>query len=164
MCLLLSADKASSQVIAQATGFSIDAITDIRRRWQDRGFGCLKDRPRRKFSSKATPQYRKQLRRALRWGPLRLGYIHTVWSLARLNAHMKVTTGVSFCIDWIRKLVLAEGYVYRRPKHTLKGRRDERAFRRAQRQLASLKRGRYAPEPTTSSGIPTSRSSTCIRT
>ncbi len=164
VCLLLSADKVSSKVIAQAAGFSLDAITDVRRRWQERGFGCLKDRPRREFSSKATPLYRKELRRSLRLGPSRLGYVHTVWSLGRLNAHMKATTGVSFCIDWIRRLVRAEGYVYRRPKHTLKGRRDERAFRKAQRQLGSLKRGRPAPEPTTNSGIPTSRSSTCIRT
>ena len=66
VCLLLSANGASSKVIAQATGFSIDAITDIRRRWQQRGFGCLKDRPRRKAASKATPAYRKELRRALR--------------------------------------------------------------------------------------------------
>jgi transposase len=164
VCLLLSADKASSKVVAQATGFSIDAITDIRRRWRHRGFGCLKDRPRGNRKSKATRVYRKELRRALSRGPLKLGYLHTVWNLARLNSHMKSVTGVSFCIDWIRKLVLAEGYVYRRPKHTLKGRRDERAFRKAQRQLAALKRGRHAPEPTLSSGIPTSPRLICIRT
>jgi len=164
VCLLLSADRASSKVIAQATGFSIDGITEIRRRWRQRGFGCLKDRPRRKGCSKATGAYRKELRRALRLGPLRLGYLHTVWSLGRLNAHMKSVTGVSFCIDWIRKLVLAEGYVYRRPKHTLKGRRNERAFRKAQRQLAALKRGRCTPEPILSSGTSTNPRLICIPT
>jgi len=164
VCLLLSADGASSKTIAEATGLSIDAITDIRRRWQQRGFGCLKDRPRKHFASKATPAYRKELRRALRLGPLAFGYVHTVWSLPRLNAHLKRTTGVSFCKAWMQQLVTAEGFVYRRPKHTLKGRRDERAFRKAQRQLNRLKRGRYAQERTTNFGTPMRPSFTCIPT
>lgn len=37
--------------------------------------------------------------------------------------------------------MLAEGFVYRRPKHTLKGKRNERAFRKAQRALNRLKKG-----------------------
>jgi transposase len=164
VCLLLSADGASSRTIAEATGLSIDAITDIRRRWQQRGFGCLKDRARKHFASKATPAYREELRRALRLGPLALGYVHTVWSLPRLNAHLKAVTGISFCKAWMQRLVTAEGYVYRRPKHTLKGRRDERAFRKAQRQLNRLKKGRYAQEPTTNSGTPTPLSFTSIPT
>ena len=164
VCLLLSADGASSRTIAQATGLSIDAITDTRRRWQRRGFGCLKDRPRGRIQSKATPAYRKQLRRALRRGPLAFGYIHTVWSLRRLNAHLKSVTGVSFCKDYLRRLVKAEGFVYRRPKHTLKGRRDERAFRKAQRQLNGLKKGRCSLPPITNCGSPTPANSICIRT
>lgn len=163
VCLLLSADGASSKTIAQATGLSIDAITDIRRRWQQRGLGCLKDLPRGHLESKATPAYRKQLRQALRRGPLAFGYVHTVWSLQRLNAHLKSITGVSFCKDYLRRLVKAEGFVYRRPKHTLKGRRDERAFGKAQRQLDGLKRGRCVRAPTTNSGSPTPASSICIR-
>jgi len=164
VCLLLSADGASSQTIAQATGLSIDAITDIRRRWQERLLGGLKDRPRRHAESRATPAYRQQLRRALRRGPLAFGYVHTVWSLLRLNAHLKSVTGVSFCKDYLRRLVLAEGFVYRRPKHTLKGRRDEHAFLRARRQLNRLKKGRYSPTPTTNSGTRMPASSTSIRT
>jgi hypothetical protein len=108
--------------------------------------------------------HREELRRALRLGPLALGYVHTVWSLPRLNAHLKAVTGISFCKAWMQRLVTAEGYVYRRPKHTLKGRRDERAFRKAQRQLNRLKKGRYAQEPTTNSGTPTPLSFTSIPT
>lgn len=164
ICLLLSADGASSKIIARATGFSIDAITDIRRRWQERGLGCLKDRPRGHTPSKATPAYRQQLRQALRRGPLAFGYVHTVWSLRRLNAHLQSITGVSFCKDYLRRLVQAEGFVYRRPKHTLKGRRDEQAFRKAQRQLHRLKKGRCSSASTTNCGTPMPANSICIRT
>jgi transposase len=164
VCLLLSADGASSKTIALASGLSIDAITDIRRRWQRRRFDCLEDRPRKHLASKATPAYRRQLRKALRLGPLAFGYIHTVWSLERLDAHMKALTGIGFCKDYLRKLVRAEGFVYRRPKHTLKGRRDQQAFRKAQRQLNLLKRGLYDLTPTTNCGTPMPRNSTCILT
>ena len=61
---LLSANRASSKLIVQPAHLFIDAVTDIRRRWQQQGFGCMKDRPRRKACSKATPAYRKELRRA----------------------------------------------------------------------------------------------------
>jgi len=69
------------------------------------------------------------------------GYVFTTWSIARLNAHLQNVTGTPICNDWLRQLVHAEGFVYRQPKHTLKGKRDERAFRRAQRKLQKLKKG-----------------------
>jgi len=34
---------------------------------------------------------------------------------------MQVVTGIKICNDWLRQLVQAEGFVSRRPKHTLKG-------------------------------------------
>jgi len=46
ICLLLSADGAPSRAFQQATGLSLDAITDIRHRWRRRGRGSLEDRPR----------------------------------------------------------------------------------------------------------------------
>jgi transposase len=141
VCLLLSADGACSKLISQVTGLSGDAITDIRRRWHQRGMTSLRELPRPGRPPKITAQYRKQLRKALRDGPLSYGYIFSTWSIARLNAHLKATTGVKVCNDWLRQLVHAEGFVYRRPKYTLKGKRDERAFRKAQKVLNRLKKG-----------------------
>jgi hypothetical protein len=69
------------------------------------------------------------------------GYIFTTWSIVRLNTHLQAATGIKVCNAWLRKLVLAEGFVYRRPKHTLRGKRNERAFRKAQRKLSQLKKG-----------------------
>jgi len=141
VCLLLSADGAPSKLICQVTGLSGDAITDIRRRWQERGMASLRELPRPGRPPKVTAEYRKQLRKAIRAGPLAYGYIFTVWSIARLNAHLQKTTSIKICNDWLRQLVLAEGFVYRRPKHTLKGKRNEKAFRRAQKSLNRLKKG-----------------------
>lgn len=162
VCLLLSADGASSRTIQQATGLSLDAITDIRRRWRQRGRGSLEDRPRCGRPSRVTPAYQRFLRQALTRGPPAYGYLFTVWSIPRLNTHLNARTHIGFCDESVRRLVLAEGYVFRRPKHTLKGKRNEKAFRQAQRQLRRLKRGLYGPTPTTNSGSRTRPSSTSI--
>ena len=141
VCLLLSADGASNQLIAQATGLAADTLTRIRRRWNEQGMASVKDAPRPGRPPKVSPACRQELRDALRRGPLACGYAFTTWSIARLNTHLHRRTGITICNDWLRRLVRAEGFVYRRPKHTLKGKRDERAYRRAQKELQRLKKG-----------------------
>ncbi len=160
ICLLMSAEASSNKVISQATGLCSDAITDIRRRWQEHGMASLQDRPRSGRPTTTTPAYHRELRKALRRGPRAYGYIFTVWSVARLNAHLKKTTGVSIGESRIRQLIRAEGFVYRRPKHTLKGKRNEKAYRKAQRALSRLKKGPFAQGPITNSGTRTNPSST----
>jgi transposase len=83
MCLLLSAAGQQATTIAGTIGLSLDAITDIRRRWRERGLRSLDDRPRSGRPPRVTAAYRRELRRALRRGPLACGYIFTVWSIAR---------------------------------------------------------------------------------
>lgn len=160
ICLLMSAEASSNQAITRATGLCSDAITNIRRRWQVHGMASLKDRPRSGRPPTITAAYRRELRKALRVGPRTYGYIFTVWSVARLNAHLKKTTDISVGESRLRQLIRAEGFVYRRPKHTLKGKRNEKAFRKAQRALSHLKKGRFTPEPITNSGTRTNPSST----
>lgn len=164
VCLLMSAQGASNGAVCQATGLCSDGVTYIRRQWRARGMASLVDRPHTGRPSKATAEYRRMLRMALRNGPLAYGYLFTVWSVPRLNAHLSKATGISYSEKRLRTLMHAEGYVFRRPKHTLKGKRNEKAFHHAQRQLARLKRGRFAKTPTTNSGTRMSRSSTSIRT
>jgi transposase len=141
VCLLLSAEGTASRLIGQVTGLSKDTITDIRRRWNQQGRTCLKDAPRPGRPPKVSLAYHQQLREALRRGPLSYGYVFTTWSIARLNAHLHHVTGLTICNDWLRQLIHAEGFVYRRPKHTLKGKRNEQAYRRAQKKLQRLKKG-----------------------
>ncbi len=128
----------------------------------DPGMASLKDRPRSGRPLTITASYRRELRRALCVGPLACGYVFTVWSVARLGTHQKRMTGVSLSETRLRQLIRAEGFVYRRPKHALKGKRDEKAFRRTQPGLARLKKGLGAQMPITNSGMRTNLTSTGI--
>jgi transposase len=160
----MSADGATSRAIRQATGLAADTVTDIRRRWREHGLASLADAPRDGRPPKVTSAFRRELRDALNTSPLRYGYAFTVWSVARLNTHLQSLTGIGVCDEWLRRLILAEGFVFRRPKHTLKGKRNEKDFRQMQRRLHRLKKGRFVRERTSSSGSPTSPSFTFIPT
>ena len=141
VCLLLSVEGVSNQLIAQATGLAPDTLAKIRRRWNQRGLASLKDAPRSGRPPKINAIWRQELKNALRRGPLAYGYIFTTWSIARLNAHLQHVTGIRICDDWLRQLVHAAGFVYRRPKHTLTRKHNAPAYHRAQKKLQRLKKG-----------------------
>jgi len=164
MCLLLSGAGQQATAIARVTGLSLDAVTDVRRRWRERRLRSLADRTRSGRPPLVTTEYRGQLRRALRMGPLACGYVFTVWSIARLGTHLLQRTGVALGTGRLRRLVHEEGFVVGRPKHTLRGKRDRREYRRARRRLGQLKKGRRKRTHPTSCGTPTPRSSTSCRT
>src|SRR5687767_10151917 len=115
MCLLRSAAGEQATIIARVTGLSLDAVSDIRRRWRKRGLRSLSDRPRRGRPPRASDRYGRELRRALRAGPLSCGYVFTVWSVARLASHLHKRTGIRFSTDWLRRLIHAQGFVVGRP-------------------------------------------------
>ena len=163
VCLLLSAGGETATRIARVTGMSRDAVTDVRRRWCDARRAArlrtLLDRPRAGRPTKVTPRYRRELRRALDKGPLSFGYLLTVWSIARLRTHLKQVTGITVSRDWLRRLAHAQGFVVGRPKHTLRGKRNEAEYRRAASRLNQLKKGPVKRTPSSSCGTPTPASS-----
>jgi transposase len=166
-CLLLSADGEPATRIARVTGMSPDAVSDVRRRWRKaRGsrLRSLLDRPRGGRPAKVTAAYRRELRRALDKGPLALGYLLTVWSIARLRTHLKKVTGITVSRDWLRRLAHREGFVVGRPKHTLRGKRGEAQYRRAKNRLGQLKKGPVNRAPSSSCGTPTPPSSSSCPT
>src|SRR3954471_14587805 len=125
VCLLRSAAGERATDIARVLGLSVDAVTDIRRRWRRRRLRSVHDRPRSGRPPRATAGYRRELRRAMRAGPLRCGYVFTVWSVARLAAYLRRRTGIRLGATRLRQLVRREGFVVGRPAHTLRGKRDE---------------------------------------
>jgi transposase len=167
-CVLLSAQGAAVRLIQQATGLGRKTITDIRQRFLDRGLASLFDQPRSGRPPRVTRAYRRELREALGKGPLAYGYVFTTWSIARLGEHLRQRTGIAFSRDWLRQLVHACRYRCRRPKHTLRRKRQERgsarAYRQAQKRLEALKKGRLCLRPTMSSGMATKPSFTSIPT
>ena len=166
-CLLLSAAGEPARQIARVTGMSLDAITDIRRRWRKARGSRLRsvlDRPRSGRPPKVTAAYRRELRHALDKGPLSFGYLLTVWSIARLRTHLSNVTGITISRDWLRRLAHREGFVVGRPKHTLRGKRNEAQYRRAGKRLIRLKRGRLKRTLSSNSGTPTPASLSCCPT
>jgi transposase len=106
------------------------------------GLAGLQPRKSTGRRSRATPEYRKALRQAVQTQPSELGYDFSVWSVGRLNAHLKKETGISFGDDRLRAILREEGFSFQRPKHTMKGKRDEARYETARRQLKRLKKGR----------------------
>jgi transposase len=164
VCLLLSAAGQRTGEVARVTGLSRRAIAVIRRRWRQRRLRSVRDRPRPGRPPRITVAYRRELRRALRKSPLDLGYVFTVWSIARLGTYLRQRTGIALGANRLRQVAHEEGFVVARPRHTLAGKRDEREYRRTRRRLERLKRGRRRRARPSNSGTPTPRRSTSCRT
>jgi transposase len=145
--ILMSAVGRSKASIAGDLGISVGTVDNIRKAYRQTGVAGLRPGKPPGARSRATPEYRAALRTALQTPPGELGYGFSVWSLARLNAHVKKLTHVSFSEDQMGRIVHAEGFSFQRPKHTLKGKRDEAAYERAAAQLKSFKKKRSATTP-----------------
>lgn len=147
--ILLSAAGNSKTMIAYELGCSPASVDNVRKHYRQRGIDGLVPRTSPGRPSRATPKYRLALRQAVETPPQSLGYGFSVWSLARLNAHLEKQTGIAFSDDQLGRILHAEGFSVQRPKHTMKGKRDEAAYERARRQLKRLKKKRSNPTPTT---------------
>lgn len=141
--ILMSAAGRSKPEIANDLGCSIGTVDIVRRRYRGQGLAGLANRKPPGRVSRATAEYRAALRTALQTPPQSLGYGFSVWSLARLNAHLAKTTKISFSDDQLGRIMHAEGFSVQRPKHTTKGKRDEAAYEKSRRQLKRLKKGRW---------------------
>jgi transposase len=164
MCLLLSAQGEPTGEIARLTGLSRKAVANIKNRWNSRGMRSLEDARRSGRPPRINAEYRRELKRALTRGPLSYGYVQTVWSIARLRAHLEKTTGVRFSSDWLRRLVHQAGYSCGRPAHTLSGKRCRRDYQKAKKRLGRLKKGLFYLKRTTNCGSRMKASSICIPT
>lgn len=143
--ILLSDAGNSKPQISHELGCSIATVDNVRRRYREHGLKGLVPRSSPGRPSRATPEYRAALREAVQTPPQALGYGFSVWSLARLGQHLKRKTGISLSEDQLGRVLRAEGFSYQRPKHTMKGKRDETAYERARRQLKQLKKKRLNP-------------------
>ena len=146
--ILMSAVGRSKFSIADDLGCCSATVDNIRKHYRQRGVAGLQPRKPPGRTSAATPAYRRALREAVNTPPQTLGYGFSVWSVARLNEHLKRQTKISFSEDQLRRLLHEEGFSYQRPKHTMKGKRNEAAFVQAQKELRTLKKKRCAMTPT----------------
>lgn len=126
--------------IARDLGCSVATVDSIRARYRSGGVDGLHAKKRVGRPSRATPEYRAVLCTTVTTPPGSLSYGFSVWSVGRLNAHLKKTTGISFSEDQLTRLLHEEGFSFQRPKHTMKGKRDEVAYVQAAARLERLKK------------------------
>jgi putative transposase len=140
--ILMTAVGRSKTSIAEDLGCSPATVDNVRKRYRDRGLAGLKRRKPPGPKPRATAEYRAALREAVQTPPQTLGFGFSVWSAARLAAYLERQTGVALTADRVRRILHEEGFSFQRPKHTMKGKRDEAAYDKARRQLKRMKKGR----------------------
>lgn len=145
--ILMTGVGRSKLDIAKDLGCSPATVDNVRKRYRQRGLEGLQRRSPPGRTSRATPAYRAALREAVQTSPQSLGYGFSVWSANRLAKHLEKTTKVTLGDDRVRSILAEEGFSFQRPKHTMKGKRDEAAYRRAQGELKILKKKRSARMP-----------------
>jgi len=132
----------TGKAIAKHLGVGTDTITRVRRLYREGGVAALRPIKPPGRRSKATPEFIARMKQAVGTNPMDLGYGFVTWSTARLAAHLAKVTGIRFGVDQLRRLLKNEGFSVQRPKHTLKGKRDEAAYEKARGQLRRLKKRR----------------------
>jgi transposase len=126
--------------IAEDLGCSSATVDNVRKRYRERGLEGLQRRKPPGRTSRATPKYRAALRKVVETPPQSLGYGFSVWSANRLARHLEKTTKISLSDDRLRTILAEEGFSFQRPKHTMKGKRDEAAYVQARDELKTLKK------------------------
>jgi transposase len=144
--ILLSNGGHTIPGIAQLLGCSPETVKRIRRLYRQGGIAALQPSKATGRPSKATASFRELLAEAVQTNPQTLGYGFSTWSTARLAAHLAKVTGIRFSSNQIRRLLHQEHFSVHRPKHTMKGKRDEAAYQKAKSQLRRLKKKALAKD------------------
>ena len=140
LIILMSDSRSTIASIARTIGCSAETVKRIRKLYRMGGIDALHPIKPPGRKTRATPRFLDALKKALQTNPLDLGYGFSVWSSGRLAAHLGKTTGVRYSEGQMRRILKQQDYSFHRPKHTMKGKRDEAAYEKARRQLARLKK------------------------
>lgn len=162
--ILMSAEGMSVADICSVLSVNPDSVTSWRHRWVQGGLFRMGDAPRTGRPPRGDGGYLGLLQDALQRGPAAFDYIFTVWNVARLGEHMAKKTGVRLGQTRLRQLLHQLGFVFRRPKHTLKSRQNRREVADAKVQLEALKKGLCVRGPRTNCGSRTKPTSIFILT
>lgn len=126
--------------IAELLSMSTGPVYYWHKRWREEGIDGLRDKARSGRHVKGDEAYRQQLEETLEADPQELGYAFTVWTPARLLAHMTTKTNVTMHPNTLRNMLKEMDYVYRRPKHALDHLQDEAVKEAAQETVEMLKK------------------------
>ncbi len=143
-CLIILKSDSSDTIgsIAEDLGCGTDTVVRVRRLYRKGGVAALRPIKPPGRPTRATPQFIASMRQAVMANPMSLGYGFSTWSIARLGAHLGKTTGIRFGDDQLGRLLRRHGFSFQRPKHTLRGKRDEAAYKKSKAELIILKKRR----------------------
>lgn len=118
----------SQAEVARRFGATRTAALYWHRAWEKDGIRGLKSKGRSGFASRLTGQKRAKFKRAIEQGPEHHGFETQLWTLTRLAAVMKKTTGVHFGHNHTWEIVRSLGFTCQKPQVMAKE-RDEQAIR-----------------------------------
>jgi transposase len=141
-CLIILMSDSSDTIasIAERLGCTPDTVVRVRRLYRKGGIEALRPIKPTGRPGKATPEYIGMMRQAALANPIFLGYGFSTWSLARLSAHLAKATGIRYSTDQLGRLMRRHGFSFQRPKHTMKGKRNEEAYEKSKAELLVLKK------------------------
>ena len=140
LIILMSDSRDTIAEIAGHMGCTPDTVVRVRRLYRKGGIDALRPIKPTGRPSRATPEFIGQMRLAVKTHPMTLGYGFSTWSIVRLAAHLAKVTGIRFSSDQLSRLLHRHGFSFQRPKHTMKGKRDEKAYRKSKVELMILKK------------------------
>ena len=140
LIILMSDSRETIAAIAGRLGCSAETVKRVRRLYRRGGVQALRPIKPPGRPPRATPQFLGAMRQAVTTNPLSMGYGFSTWSAARLAEHLARVTGLRFSDDQMRRILHQQDFSVHRPKHTMKGKRDEAAYEKARKQLARLKK------------------------
>lgn len=140
LIILFSDSRDTIPSIARRLGCGTDTVNRVRRLYRKGGIQALYPIKPPGRPPRATAAFLREMKRAVQTNPRMLGYGFSNWSVIRLAEHLARTTGIRFSDDQLRRLLHREGFSVHRPKHTMKGKRDEAAYEKAKTKLARLKK------------------------
>jgi len=125
LIILMSDSRERITAIAGHLGCSRETVKRIRKLYRRGGIDALRPIKPTGRPGRATPQFIAAMKQAVLTNPLTLGYGFSTWSATRLAAYLAKTTEIRFGDDQLRRLLHQHGFSVHRPKHTMKGKRDE---------------------------------------
>lgn len=126
--------------VGRALSVSAPTVYSWFHRWKAEGLKGLEHRPKSGRPAIADAAYLQVVEETLEQDPGELGYDFALWTIQRLNQHVRQVTGKQISDERLRLILQAHGWVYRRPKEDLGAMQDKEARKWAEEFLEELKK------------------------
>lgn len=126
--------------VAEMLLVSMATIYNWWRRYQLLGVAGLANEVKEMPKRKVTAAYVAKIEEALEQEPEVFGYRFAIWTLETWRDHLHRETGINITTKWLGTVLKQQGYVFRRPKHTLSNKQDPLVKEQAEEAIEALKK------------------------